>query len=113
MKISVTEFTLQIFGEDIKDASVHGDRLVVYHQKGSIFRIYSLYRVIANSTVSGAKLGQRFDLDDYCSGIVGDPDFGIPVAKITGIILYTSVVHTESLFLRQIDRGPDAIGVGR
>ena len=83
------EFTLQIFGEDIKDASVHGDRLVVYHQKGSIFRIYSLYRVIANSTVSGAKLGQHFDLDDYRSGIVGDPDFGIPVAKITGTILYT------------------------
>ena len=75
---------LQIFGEDIKDASVHGDRLVVYHQKGSVFRIYSLYKVIANSTVSGAKLGQRFDLDDYRSGIVGDPDFGIPVAKITG-----------------------------
>ena len=81
---------LQIFGEDIKDASVHGDRLVVYHQKGSIFRIYSLYKVIANSTVSGAKLGQRFHLDDYRSGIVGDPDFGIPVAKITGIQSYLS-----------------------
>ena len=78
---------LQIFGEDIKDASVHGDRLVVYHQKGSIFRIYSLYKVIANSTVSGAKLGQRFDLDEFRSGIVGDPDFGIPVAKITGRVI--------------------------
>ena len=26
---------------------------------------------------------------------------------------YMSVFHTESMFLKQIDGGPDAIGVGR
>ena len=75
---------LQIFGEDIKDASVHEDRLIVYHQRGNIFRIYSLYKIIANSTVSGAKPGHHLDLDGYRNGIVGHPDFGIPVAKIKG-----------------------------
>ena len=50
-----------------------------------MFRIYSLYQVIANSTVSGVKLGQYLNLDGYRNGIVGDPDFGIPVAKIKGM----------------------------
>lgn len=65
---------------------------MVYHQKGSIFRIYSLYQIIANSTVSGAKLGERLNLDGYRSGVVGDPDFGIPVAKIKGEIEHTLLV---------------------
>ena len=50
-----------------------------------MFRIYSLYQVIANSSVSGVKLGQYLNLDGYRNGIVGDPDFGIPVAKIKGM----------------------------
>ena len=60
--------------------------MVVYHQKGSVFRMYSLYQVMANSTVTGAKIGQRFSLDEYTTGTVGEPGFGIPVAKIRGIL---------------------------
>ena len=82
---------LQIFGEDIKDATVHEDRLVVYHQKGSVFRMYSLYQVIANATITGAKLGQRFTIDEFRGGVVGDPDFGIPVAKIKGKYRFSCV----------------------
>ena len=48
--------------------------------------MYSLYQVMANSTVTGAKLGQRFSLNDYTTGTVGEPGFGIPVAKIRGIL---------------------------
>ena len=56
--------------------------------------MYSLYQVIANATITGAKLGKQFTIDEFRSGVVGDPDFGIPVAKIKGMISITSVVFS-------------------
>ena len=75
---------LQVFGEDIQDASLNQDVLVVSHSRG-VYRMYSLPWIMDHHTVVKATVGQHIQLDDMRAGVVGDPGFGVPLTvSITG-----------------------------
>lgn len=84
-----TAHALQIFGEDVSDAFVNDDLLVVSH-KGGMIRMYSLPWIVKNCTVINASLGSFVELPrDVGSGIragaVGNPGFGVPcTVQLTG-----------------------------
>ena len=73
----------QIFGDDIKDASMNEDLLMVIHSNKT-FRFYSLKWIIENCTIIDPRLGSEVEGPNG-RGIVGDPDFGVPITvKFTG-----------------------------
>ena len=75
---------LQIFGEDIKDASLNEDLLIVAHHN-KVFRLYSFEWIIKNCTIVEAKLEEMVRLPNGCAGVVGNLDFGVPITvKLTG-----------------------------
>lgn len=84
-------FALQIFGEDIADASVNEDLLVVTHRDSTV-KMYSLTWIIDNCTILDASLGSFVEMTGERSGYagipggsVGNPGFGIPcTVKLTG-----------------------------
>ena len=77
----------QIFGEDIKDAELSEDVLVITHSN-KVFRFYSFVWIVQHCTVISARLGQVVETQEGRSGRVGEPGFGVPITiKMTGSLL--------------------------
>ena len=77
---------LQIFGENIKDAELSEDVLVISHSN-SVLRFYSFRWIIEHCTVLRARLGERVEMEGGGrEGRVGEPGFGVPITvKMTGL----------------------------
>ena len=76
--LSCFPIQLQIFGEDIQDASINQDLLVISHSNG-LYRMYSLPWIIEHYTIVKATMGQYVKLEGMRAGTVGDYGFGIPL----------------------------------
>ena len=82
---SLHAIVYQIFGQDIRDVELSEDVLVVSHTN-NVFRFYSFLWVIDNCTVLKARLGEWVEMGDGRTGIVGEPEFGVPITtKMTGL----------------------------
>ena len=82
LSLSTLHHSLQIFGEDVSDAFVNDDLLVVSHKSGTI-KMYSLPWIVKNCTVVDASLGSFVELprgrgSEIRAGAVGNPGFGVP-----------------------------------
>ncbi len=70
--------SLQIFGEDIRDAYLNQDVLVVAHSRG-YYRMYSLPWLLAHHSVVKATLGEWVELGHQRAGVMGETGFGVPL----------------------------------